>query len=134
MNENLIPFQYSTPARPDVAIYTDPDEVVGDRKLTRADKRAILASWVSDARAVENEPTLRRLDSGAVVEVSTILKALRKLDRSGGVVIRLPTRATRRTDPDDDDPSPTPARAGIPARPLRVAACGGPTRFAGAVF
>jgi hypothetical protein len=52
MSENLIHFQPSTPARPDAAIYTGPDDVVADPKLTIADKRAILASWVSDARAV----------------------------------------------------------------------------------
>jgi hypothetical protein len=48
----------------------------GDPKLTTAEKKAVLASWISDARAVENAPSLRRLDSGAVVEVDAILHAL----------------------------------------------------------
>ena len=130
MNDNLIPFQPSTPARPDAAIYTGPDDVVGDPNLTTADKRAILASWVSDARAVDDAPTLRRLDSGAVAEVDAVLEALRTLECSGGVVVRLPKPAARRRDPGDDDPSPSPAKAGIPAPPIRVDAYGGPRRFA----
>jgi hypothetical protein len=131
MNENLIPFHPSVPAAPDAAIYTGPDDVVGDPNLTTADKRAILASWVSDARAVEDTPTLRRLDSGAVVEVGAILEALRGLDRSGGVVVRLPARAGRRSEPSDDDPSPTPARSGIPPHPIHVDAYGAPRRYVG---
>ena len=130
MNENLIPFPAATPARPDAAIYTGPDDVVGDPNLTLADKRALLASWVSDARAVENAPTLRRLDSGALVEVDAVLDALRLLDR-GGVVVRLPTRAARPQRPDDDDPPPTPARMAIPAPAPRVEAYGRPRRSAG---
>ena len=130
MNENPIPFRQSTPVRPDAAIYTGPDDVLADPNLTTAGKRAILASWVSDAHAVENAPKLRRLDSGAAVEVAAVLEALRGLDRSGGVIVRLPTRATRRKD-SDDDPSPRPARAKIPARPIRVDANGGFRRLAG---
>jgi hypothetical protein len=131
MNENLIPFQPAAPARPNAAIYTAPDDVVGDLSLTTADKRALLASWVSDARAVENAPKLRRLDSGAVVEVETILDALRALDRSVGVVVRLPVRATRSGDPDDDGPPPTPARAGMPPQPIHVDAYGARRRLVG---
>jgi len=131
MSENLIPFQPSTPEMPDAAIYTGPDDVVDDPNLTIADKRAILASWVSDARAVENAPTLRRIDSGAVVEVDAILEALRALDQSGGVVVRLLTRVARRRELDDEDPPPTPARSGIPPRPIHVHAYGGARRLAG---
>ena len=146
MNENLIPFQPSTPARSDAAIYTGPDDVVGDRNLRTATKRAILASWVSDARAVENAPTLRRLDSGAAVEVATIIEALRQLDlslgvggddpeksspsRKRGVVVPLPLRARRPQSLEDDEPPPTPARARIPPRPSYVDAYGSPLRFA----
>jgi hypothetical protein len=109
----------STPAPPpDASIYTGPDDVVGDPNLTADDKRAVLASWVSDAKAIEDAPTLRRLDSGAVVEVGAILEALRRLDQLGAVVLPLPTRGGR--PPDDDDPPPTPARSGLPPRPIRV--------------
>jgi hypothetical protein len=131
MSENLILFQPSARACADAPVYTGPDDVVGDPNLKTADKRAILASWVSDARAVEDAPTLRRLDSGAVVEVDAILEALRGLDRSGGVVVRLPTRVARRRDLDDDDPPPTPARPGLPPRPIHVDAYGAPRRLAG---
>src|ERR1700722_266 len=58
------------------AIYTHPDDVASDPDLTLAEKRAVLASWILDARAVEDSPSLRRLDSGAVVEVDAILRAL----------------------------------------------------------
>lgn len=131
MNENLIPFQAAARSCLDPAIYTAPDDVVGDPSLTTADKRAILASWVSDARAVENAPTMRHLDSGSVVEVETILEALRALDRTVGGVVRLPTRPVRADDPDDDGPPPTPARAGTPPRPIHVNAYGAGRRWAG---
>jgi hypothetical protein len=36
------------------AIYTHPSDVTSNPKLTTAEKRAVLASWISDARAVEN--------------------------------------------------------------------------------
>jgi len=55
------------------ATYTHPSDVTNDTKLTTEKKRAILASWISDARAVENAPSLRQLDSGAFVEVDAIL-------------------------------------------------------------
>jgi len=82
---------------------------------------------VSDAWAVEDEPTLRRLDSRGVVEVEAVLEALRGLDPSGGVVVRFPTRVARRKDLDDDDAPPTPVRAAIPPHPI----CGGLGRLAG---
>jgi hypothetical protein len=57
-----------------------PHDVASDPKLTTAEKREVLASWISDARAVENAPALRRLDSGAVIEVDAILRVLVSLD------------------------------------------------------
>jgi hypothetical protein len=57
--------------------------VRSDPKLTTAEKRAVLASWISDVRAVEDAPSLRWLDSGAVVEVDAILQALVSLDEQG---------------------------------------------------
>ena len=133
MSQNITCFKPGSPAPApslDATIYTGPDDVVDDPNLTLADKRAILASWVSDARAVESAPTLRRLDSGAVVEVGAILEALRRLDHSGGVVVRLPTRRARRKPCDDDDPPPTPARSELPPRPIFVDAYGAPRRLA----
>ena len=73
--------QPRSPAPPyEAAIYAHPSDVTNDSKLTTAEKRAVLASWISDARAVENAPSLRRLDSGAVVHVDEIRQALVSLD------------------------------------------------------
>jgi hypothetical protein len=59
-----------------------PRNVVGDPDLTLNEKRAILASWASDACAVKAAPTLRR-PPGAVrlVPFDDIMDALRTLDR-----------------------------------------------------
>jgi hypothetical protein len=122
------------------AIYTDPDDVVGDPKMTTAEKRGVLASWISDARTVENAPSLRRLDSGAVVEVDAILQALGLLDEAPDHIDerkRLPASRRRRSvisrwlsqvgapngsNDNDDDPPPAPAGLGIPFRPKFLAA------------
>ena len=62
------------------AIYTHPIDVTSNPKLTTAEKRAVLASWISDAAAVENAPSLCRLHSGAFIEVDAILQSLVLLD------------------------------------------------------
>jgi len=65
--------------------FDHPDDVVGDRGLTLNEKRAILASWASDACAVDASPALRRAPgSGRVVTVDEILEALRALDKLAG--------------------------------------------------
>ena len=118
------------------AIYTHPSDVTSDPKLTTAEKKAVVASWISDARAVENAPSLRRLDSGAVVEVDAILRALVLLDeqspdlrengrrlhpsgRSRSVISKWMKRvsSSRGSNDNDDDPPPAPAGLGIPFRP-----------------
>src|SRR5690242_2882225 len=59
-----------------------PSEVVGDPDLTVAEKRAILASWASDACAVEAAPALRRhVGASKPVCFDDIMDALRELDR-----------------------------------------------------
>jgi hypothetical protein len=140
MRKSFTPFRMTSPgALPrssGAAIYIHPDDVASDPELTLPEKRAILASWISDARAVENAPSMRRLDSGAVVEVDAILRALVSLDdlppcrrgdgerlppsgRRRGVILRL----LRRVGPapgandNDDDPPPAPAGLGVPFRP-----------------
>jgi hypothetical protein len=61
--------------------FAHPRAVVEDGSLSRDEKRAILASWASDACAVEATPALRRIPgSAAVVTVDEILEALRDLD------------------------------------------------------
>jgi hypothetical protein len=65
--------------------FDHPRDVVDDPDLTRSEKRAILASWVSDACAVEAAPALHRAPgSGRSVSVDEILEALRTLDRQAG--------------------------------------------------
>jgi hypothetical protein len=139
MTQSFSNFQSSQPeslAHPrEATIYMHPDDVTSDPKLTTAAKKAVLASWISDARAIENVPSLRRLDSGAVVDVDAILKGLRSLDeltddycgngkqllpsaRRRSVVLRWLRRGgSSGSIDDDDDPPPAPAGVGIPFRP-----------------
>lgn len=58
-----------------------PCEVVHDPDLTLNEKRAILASWASDACAVEAAPDLRSNARGAPVRFDDIMEALRTLDK-----------------------------------------------------
>jgi hypothetical protein len=60
--------------------FASPDEVLDDADLTLNEKRAILASWASDACAVESAPTARRAPNGQTVTFDEIISALRKLD------------------------------------------------------
>jgi hypothetical protein len=135
-SSNLFQSTRSSAAPYGAAIYTHPRDVTSDSKLTTAEKKAVLASWISDARAVENAPSLRRLDSGAVVEVDAILRALVLLDeqspdrrengrrlhpsgRSRSVISRWMKRVSlsKGSNDNDDDPPPAPAGLGIPFRP-----------------
>jgi len=128
MSENLTANHDRAPTgRPTGAVFNHPDEVLADTGLTPDEKRAVLASWASDACSIESAPALRRLESGAIVSLADILAALTALDgtdaarrathRSGGGrrAIRLQTRrplprSIHRHD-DDDDPPPSPAAA-----------------------
>jgi hypothetical protein len=61
--------------------FEHPSEVVKDPDLTLNEKRAILASWASDACAIEAVPTLRRLPGGKrPVPFDEVMDALRVLD------------------------------------------------------
>ena len=55
-------------------------DVVRDSDLTLNEKRAILASWASDACALEAAPDLRVTTSGRAVRWDDIMDALRTLD------------------------------------------------------
>jgi hypothetical protein len=61
--------------------FCHPSEVVNDPDLTLNEKRAILASWASDACAVEAAPELRSAPHGSTVRFDDILDALRTLDK-----------------------------------------------------
>ena len=60
--------------------FRTPKDVVADPDLTLHEKRAILASWASDACAVEASPELRRPPSAPVVRFDDIMDALKELD------------------------------------------------------
>src|SRR5437588_12841426 len=61
--------------------FCHPSEVVNDPDLTLNEKRAILASWASDACALEAVPTLRCLPGGKrPVRFDEVMDALRALD------------------------------------------------------
>lgn len=60
--------------------FEHPSAVVNDPDLTLNEKRAILASWASDACAVETAPTLRHPSHGKPVAFDEVMEALRSLD------------------------------------------------------
>jgi len=62
--------------------FSHPADVVNDPDLTLNEKRAILASWASDACAVESVPELRRAptNEGTPVALDDVMDALRALD------------------------------------------------------
>jgi hypothetical protein len=72
-------FDFSNFLHPARAFRT-PRDVVADPDLTLHEKRAILASWASDACAVEASPELRRPPSAPVVRFDDIMDALKELD------------------------------------------------------
>ena len=113
-----------------------PADIIRDPNLTTAEKRGILASWASDARAVIDAPSLRRLDDGTLLDIDAILDALKQLDgdpaarqaaaprfvrrRTVHNAMQRISRPWRRND-DDDDPPPCPAAARVPRLPLNPA-------------
>ena len=62
--------------------FSHPADVVNDPDLTLNEKRAILASWASDACAVESVPALRcaPVEGGRPVAFDDVMDALRALD------------------------------------------------------
>ena len=63
-------------------VFRHPHEVLAYPSLSTSEKRAILASWASDARAVESCPTLRCLPGcrAEPVPLDEVLAALQALD------------------------------------------------------
>jgi hypothetical protein len=65
------------------SVFGHPSDVLADRSLSRAEKKAILASWASDAAAVDSCPWLRAVPSSKnTVSLDDILDALSSLDDS----------------------------------------------------
>jgi hypothetical protein len=62
--------------------FAQASDVITDPDLTLNEKRAILASWASDACAIEAVPSLRRLPKGKrLVPFDEVMDALRALDK-----------------------------------------------------
>jgi hypothetical protein len=119
---------------PSAPFLARPEEILGNPTLSRDEKRAVLASWLSDARALPDAPRWRQLDNGAFVDVDDLYAALRALDdfdvgiEKGASVYTSstswrPRRKSRwignfirrkRDDDDDDDPPPVPALSRLP--------------------
>jgi hypothetical protein len=76
--------------------FEHPSRVVSDPDLTLNEKRAILASWASDACAIEAAPTLRKTPgTGRLVRFDDIMDALRALDRQAIENYQAPPRYRR---------------------------------------
>jgi len=82
-------------------VFNHPGDVVADSSLTLSEKRAILASWASDASAITSCPGLRAPAglTAPPVSIDDILEALCELDGGprhppGGKPYRL--RSTQR--------------------------------------
>ena len=60
--------------------FRKPMDVVEDPDRTLQEKRAILASWASDACAVEASPELRSPPLAPIVHFDDIMEALKALD------------------------------------------------------
>ncbi len=77
MDDNFSLDQLLHPA----SAFDHPSQVVEDPDLTLNEKRAILASWASDACAIEAAPELRARPQGRPVRFEEIMEALRTLDK-----------------------------------------------------
>jgi len=107
--------------------FYDPGEVARDCSLSPNEKREILASWASDARSIKDHPAYRLIESGQIVPLDEILKALVRLDDESQVQTAHLWSDQKKDDeskPDeidnddpDDDPPPVPAGGFIPWRP-----------------
>jgi hypothetical protein len=63
------------------SVYDHPRDVIADTTISIAEKRAILASWASDAASVTSNPALRELPgSHRMVSIDEVLEALSALD------------------------------------------------------
>ena len=114
-----------------------PEDVVSDPDMSVEAKRALLASWASDACAVADFPTLRRLENGATVSLNAIQDAMKALDGAAGhkgadtpayrpaelyrskILLDWRKRSVRRSKARHDDDDPPPGAAALrSARPM----------------
>lgn len=86
--------------------FSHPREVLANPFLDVLQKRCVLATWASDAFAVEGKPWLREIPgSDHQIRIGDILMALRALDG-------------------DDGPPPSASRSGLPGKFVRTRAIG----------
>lgn len=76
--------------------FAHPSDVVRDPDLSLNEKRAILASWASDACALEAAPELREIAGGTRVRFEEIMDALRDLDRQANDAMPGAARSLRK--------------------------------------
>jgi len=93
-SENRKDFDLNRLLHPSGAFRT-PMEVVNDPDMTTQEKRAILASWASDACAVEAAPDLRLPTPGSLVRFDDIMDALKRLDAEAADQPKSVNRARR---------------------------------------
>ena len=76
--------------------FKHPKHIVNDPDLTINEKRALLASWASDACAIEAAPDLRQAPgTGQPVRFDDVMDALRALDRQTSERHQVPPRYRR---------------------------------------
>jgi hypothetical protein len=80
-NEAIFHFGWDALAHPG-EVFAHPREVLLHPRLTREEKREILASWASDACAVEAAPALRQAPGGPPVLFDDVMDALRAIDEA----------------------------------------------------
>jgi hypothetical protein len=73
------PFDIDALLHPSKA-FRHPLDVVRDTDMTVAEKRSVLASWASDACAIESNPALWATATGNVVSYDDVIDALQSLD------------------------------------------------------
>ncbi|HLZ73593.1 hypothetical protein [Phenylobacterium sp.] len=67
--------------------FSHPRDVLKDPDLSTDQKRAVLASWASDASAVQDDPSLRwLLGAPEPVPLADVRDALARLDRWEGLL------------------------------------------------
>jgi hypothetical protein len=95
-------------------VFEHPRDVADDPHLTLQEKRAILASWASDACAVEAAPALRRPPgSPSAITIDEILETLCALDGEAGET----DAPHRRAQPPDPAPRSAAIRASASSAP-----------------